>query len=485
MEAERREVEFARRLSVSDKGSRDRALKKLKTWLHARSQPTGDFGVDEMMKLWRGLHYCMWMSDKPLVQEECAKNISSLVHSLATQFSALRFVDCGWLTLCQEWHNIDRLRMDKYLMMIRHYLRQNFAYLQKHKWDTELVDEMLQNFTLGILDPLSEEVPVGMQLHLADIYVPVLVDLAHREQIPWNILERLLQPILSLAVKTNKPVVMKAVCQGVIEMLLELPSIHAQLSANGDSDTMAKESNGDEPMDDDDEEVEDLPPLKVDHGALAQTLFSLGSQSSVTQKARSALYLLKRRFDGIAVKHVPTTPTPTTADDSEVERSNHRASAAPQPSDDSSASEPSSPVLIGKKRKRKQKRKSPMESPVSPAAEPTLSPTKSPEPERVPELMATPTPKAEATTPVTDDGSPRKKKRIRLSMKDNQVKQFSKKDPIDVSPWKPTSKEGKSLLKNRTPTPITPRMRRILAQDKAKSESRRHSTGGAMPPLST
>ena len=101
MEAERREVEFARRLSVSDKGSRDRALKKLKTWLHARSQPTGgngynqllrcrkdlflsiaatlryfdsfaiptaDFGVDEMMKLWRGLHYCMWMSDKPLVQ---------------------------------------------------------------------------------------------------------------------------------------------------------------------------------------------------------------------------------------------------------------------------------------------------------------------------------------------------------------------------------------------------------------------------------
>ena len=61
----------------------------------------------------------------------------------------------------------------------------------------------------------------------------------------------------------HRPVVMKAVCQGVIEMLLELPSIHAQLSANGDSDTMAKESNGDEPMDDDDEEVEDLPPLKV------------------------------------------------------------------------------------------------------------------------------------------------------------------------------------------------------------------------------
>jgi ribosomal RNA-processing protein 1 len=32
-----------------------------------------------MMRLWKGLHYCFWMSDKPLVQEELAEAIGSMV----------------------------------------------------------------------------------------------------------------------------------------------------------------------------------------------------------------------------------------------------------------------------------------------------------------------------------------------------------------------------------------------------------------------
>ena len=34
----------------------------------------------DMLRLWKGLHYCFWMSDKPLVQEELAENISNIVH---------------------------------------------------------------------------------------------------------------------------------------------------------------------------------------------------------------------------------------------------------------------------------------------------------------------------------------------------------------------------------------------------------------------
>lgn len=32
-----------------------------------------------MMKLWKGLFYTFWMSDKPLVQEELAIVLSSMV----------------------------------------------------------------------------------------------------------------------------------------------------------------------------------------------------------------------------------------------------------------------------------------------------------------------------------------------------------------------------------------------------------------------
>ena len=38
------------------------------------------FDNSEMLRLWKGLHYCFWMSDKPLVQEELAGKIATLIH---------------------------------------------------------------------------------------------------------------------------------------------------------------------------------------------------------------------------------------------------------------------------------------------------------------------------------------------------------------------------------------------------------------------
>lgn len=65
------EIRFARRLADNDKAVRDKAVKKLRTWLHKQH------GLSELdnCKLWRGLFFCMWMSDKPLVQEELADQI--------------------------------------------------------------------------------------------------------------------------------------------------------------------------------------------------------------------------------------------------------------------------------------------------------------------------------------------------------------------------------------------------------------------------
>jgi ribosomal RNA-processing protein 1 len=32
-----------------------------------------------IFRIWKGLFYCYWMSDKPLVQEELAENIASMI----------------------------------------------------------------------------------------------------------------------------------------------------------------------------------------------------------------------------------------------------------------------------------------------------------------------------------------------------------------------------------------------------------------------
>lgn len=82
------DVKFARALADNEKKLRDRALKRLKKWFQQRytahrkyelivnkSGKTGVFVAfteDDFMRIWKGLFYSMWMSDKPLVQvSEC------------------------------------------------------------------------------------------------------------------------------------------------------------------------------------------------------------------------------------------------------------------------------------------------------------------------------------------------------------------------------------------------------------------------------
>uniref|UniRef100_D6RDD0 Ribosomal RNA processing 1B n=1 Tax=Mus musculus TaxID=10090 RepID=D6RDD0_MOUSE len=63
------EFQFAQRLASSEKGVRDRAVRKLRQYLSARTQSdTGSFSQEELLKIWKGLFYCMWVQDEPLLQ---------------------------------------------------------------------------------------------------------------------------------------------------------------------------------------------------------------------------------------------------------------------------------------------------------------------------------------------------------------------------------------------------------------------------------
>ena len=66
------EVLFAQKLAANDPVQRNRAVKKLQKWLQLRGSL---LTKEEIMRIWKGLHYCFWMSDKPLIQEELAETI--------------------------------------------------------------------------------------------------------------------------------------------------------------------------------------------------------------------------------------------------------------------------------------------------------------------------------------------------------------------------------------------------------------------------
>jgi hypothetical protein len=70
-------------------------------------------------KLCLGLYFCMWHSDKPLVQHECAQKIVQLLQAPPTPLLRDLFLRSMLRTLAQYWGKIDQWRMDKYMALVR------------------------------------------------------------------------------------------------------------------------------------------------------------------------------------------------------------------------------------------------------------------------------------------------------------------------------------------------------------------------------
>ncbi|KAF2211475.1 hypothetical protein CERZMDRAFT_10296, partial [Cercospora zeae-maydis SCOH1-5] len=159
---------FIKQLASSDRSVRDRALSSLRTYL---SRSTAFTPLD-LLKLWKGLHYCMFMSDKPRNQQRLARDLAALTDVLA-QDNVLPWLQAFWKTIAREWGAIDSLRMDKYLYLVRCYVNKGFEICAKKKWEVEQYLSVLEDegAPLSIRDV---KVPVGLKLHVLDIWVDEL-----------------------------------------------------------------------------------------------------------------------------------------------------------------------------------------------------------------------------------------------------------------------------------------------------------------------
>jgi ribosomal RNA-processing protein 1 len=138
-----------------DKKTRDKAVKGLAAFLSSQDglPPT------EMAKLWKGIFYCFWMSDKPLVQQALASELAELLLTITSTDAALAFLRGFWQATVREWNGIDRLRcvdrpfsyrplhssntsrMDKYYMLVRRFVNASFRLLQQSEWSESVCEE--------------------------------------------------------------------------------------------------------------------------------------------------------------------------------------------------------------------------------------------------------------------------------------------------------------------------------------------------------
>lgn len=85
------------------------------------------------------------MSDKPVVQQELADRLSQILLPLKSERSSL-YLRTFWITMEREWTGIDRLRMDKFMSLVRKFVHQSFVYARNYEWDMEIVQQTSELF---------------------------------------------------------------------------------------------------------------------------------------------------------------------------------------------------------------------------------------------------------------------------------------------------------------------------------------------------
>ncbi|XP_019731245.1 ribosomal RNA processing protein 1 homolog A [Hippocampus comes] len=313
------EIQLAQKLASNEKPIRTKALKKLKKYINVRSQkPTDGFTSEEMLKLWKGLFYCLWMQDKPLLQEELSNSLCTLIHTFHDIDGQLLYLESSLKTFKREWTGIDRLLMDKFFQLIRFMFRQSFEMLKRNNWDSSVVSRFLELFATELLNS-GNGAPAGLQFHILDLYLTELAAVGASELTADQNL-RFIEPFCKTAAKTKDRTLFGAICNSIFntiidqapyaieDLMKELKAAESsdsgQSSEGDDEEDLVKQINGSQsylkqdahesgdsdtelPFDDDDNIA---PVLQFDYAALADKLLEVSIRSSTPSHNRERLY---------------------------------------------------------------------------------------------------------------------------------------------------------------------------------------------------
>ncbi|KAK9494322.1 hypothetical protein V1508DRAFT_395977 [Lipomyces doorenjongii] len=158
-----------KKLAANDRPTREAGISALETYL-VSSQ---DISQMDFLKVWKGLYYCMWMTDRPKAQRDMALKLPSLL-LVSDDANATKFVETFWVTICREWNNIDILRVDKFYLLIRWFVHMMFRRLSQSHWELSLVEKWTDILIKYPLNSTNASIPDGIRYHMIDIYIDEL-----------------------------------------------------------------------------------------------------------------------------------------------------------------------------------------------------------------------------------------------------------------------------------------------------------------------
>ncbi|KAI8578367.1 hypothetical protein K450DRAFT_301188 [Umbelopsis ramanniana AG] len=280
---------FGKQLAANEKKTRDKAVRSLQQFLSSKAE----LSEKDLLKLWKGLFYCFWMSDKPLIQQSLSETLGSLIMSLQQQ-NAIAFLGAFWQIHCEEWHGIDRIRLDKYYMLLRRVIFYTFKYISEHNWDLGIIDDYSELLKNGPLNPTNNKIPDSIRFHLSDIYLGELEKVVNAQldtldedediEIPTT---ELLDAFINLLAKTPNKVTAKKVTENTFIPILEKFAAELLFVEN----QIQREESEDE-----DPEDENRPPFIYDVESLEQALGKAAEDPETYNPNRKKLTELRKRF---------------------------------------------------------------------------------------------------------------------------------------------------------------------------------------------
>ncbi|XBW36185.1 hypothetical protein QEN19_001765 [Hanseniaspora menglaensis] len=134
----------------------------------------------ESDRIWKGLYYAVWFSDRPLTQQKLCDELADVYINEEiwddNYDKFIKFSKSFWKIIALEWLNIDYHRINKFLLLIRRVYNKQLEYVIKHENEKgermqEYVDRVLGRFIFSG----DKRIYNGIPMHVIDISKDELV----------------------------------------------------------------------------------------------------------------------------------------------------------------------------------------------------------------------------------------------------------------------------------------------------------------------
>ena len=113
------------------------------------------------------------MADRPLAQQSLAASLADLQLTCVRAPSAAVWMAAFWEVVAAKWTGIDVLRMEKFLLLVRRVVCAGMRWVMEGKEEEDRVEvylDVLREWPFS----KEEKVPLGLRLHVVDIWVDEL-----------------------------------------------------------------------------------------------------------------------------------------------------------------------------------------------------------------------------------------------------------------------------------------------------------------------